>query len=248
MPRFPMLASLARHKLTVLLLALQVALTCAIVCNVALMVAGRAAQMGWPSGVAEDELAMLDSASLDGGDPLARHAADLAALRSIPGVTAAAAVDALPFNGNNWGNGIATVPDGPARLVASAFNGTPGERQALGLQLVAGRDFRPDEYVPVDSANGWDGINQLGYWFFYPALIFITIADADFAGLQLDRMALALAIALPLMFALVLSLWPLLGRRGIVKASEYSSIFQTSVRWNGFMALAIAQKALFSSY
>ena len=161
MPRFPMLASLARHKLTVLLLALQVALTCAIVCNVALMVAGRAAQMGWPSGVAEDELAMLDSASLDGGDPLARHAADLAALRSIPGVTAAAAVDALPFNGNNWGNGIATVPDGPARLVASAFNGTPGERQALGLQLVAGRDFRPDEYVPVDSANGWDGINHV---------------------------------------------------------------------------------------
>ncbi|MDO1529178.1 ABC transporter permease [Fulvimonas sp. R45] len=161
MPRFPMLASLARHRLTVLLLALQVALTCAIVCNVALMIAGRAAQMRWPSGVAEDELVMIDSASLGDGNPLARHAADLDALRGIPGVRAVAAVDALPFNRNNWSNGIATVPDGSAHLAATAFNGTPGERQALGLRLVAGRDFRPDEYVPVDSAHDWDGINHV---------------------------------------------------------------------------------------
>ncbi|MBN8712557.1 MAG: ABC transporter permease [Xanthomonadales bacterium] len=161
MPRIPMLASLTRHRLTVLLLALQVALTCAIVCNVALMIAGRTAQMRMPSGVAEDELVMLDNASLDGGNPLARHAADLAALRRIPGVTAVAAVDALPFNRNNWSNGIATVPDGPPRLAATAFNGTPGELQALGLHLVAGRDFRPDEYVPMDSARDWDGINHV---------------------------------------------------------------------------------------
>ena len=162
MPRVPMLASLTRHKLTVLLLALQVALTCAIVCNVALMIAGRAAQMRTPSGVAEGELVMLDSASLnDGGNPLARHATDLAALRGIPGVTAVAAVDALPFNRNNWSNGIATAPDGSARLAATAFNGTPGELQALGLHLVAGRDFRPDEYIPMDSAHDWDGINHV---------------------------------------------------------------------------------------
>jgi putative ABC transport system permease protein len=161
MPRIPMLASLTRHKLTVLLLALQVALTCAIVCNVALMIAGRTAQMRWPSGVAEDELVMLDSASLDGGNPLARHAADLAALRGIPGVTAVAAVDALPVNRNHWSNGIATVPNGPSRLAATAFNGTPGELRALGLRLVAGRDFRPDEYVPMDSAHDWDGINHV---------------------------------------------------------------------------------------
>jgi putative ABC transport system permease protein len=157
-----MLASLTRHKLTVLLLALQVALTCAIVCNVALMIAMRATQMRLPSGVAEDELAMIDSTSLDdGGNPLARHAADLAALRDIPGVTAVAAVDALPFNRNNWSNGIAAAPDAPARLAATAFNGTPGELQALGLHLVEGRGFLPGEYVPMDSAHGWDGINHV---------------------------------------------------------------------------------------
>ncbi|WP_445144921.1 ABC transporter permease [Dyella sp. Tek66A03] len=162
MRRSPMLASLTRHKLTVLLLVLQVAFTCAIVCNVASMIGHRTAQMHEPSGVAEDELVTLESISVDEhDDPLARHDSDLAALRQIPGVTSAVAVDALPLNSNNWSNGIATKPGGNAALTATAFNGTPGERQALGLQLIAGRDFLPDEYMPIDSAHDWSGINHV---------------------------------------------------------------------------------------
>lgn len=96
--------------------------------------------------------------------------------------------------------------------------------------------------VNVISAEGWEGVNQLGYWLFYPALIFVTIVNADFSGLELDAMMLALAVTLPLIFALVLALWPLLRRTGLVRREEFSSVFQTSVRWNAFMALAIAQK------
>lgn len=96
--------------------------------------------------------------------------------------------------------------------------------------------------VNVVDLAGWDAINQLGYWFFYPTLIFVTIVHADFTGLRLDAMVLALAITLPLMFILVLSLWPFLRKAGLAGAAEFSSIFQTSIRWNGFMALAIAQK------
>lgn len=44
------------------------------------------------------------------------------------------------------------------------------------------------------------------------------------------------------MFVFVLSLWPFLRKAGLAGAAEFSSIFQTSIRWNGFMALAIAQK------
>ncbi|KQZ13601.1 transporter [Mesorhizobium sp. Root554] len=96
--------------------------------------------------------------------------------------------------------------------------------------------------VKLIDAEGWEGINQLGYWLFYPALIFVTIVNADFRGLELDAMMLALAVTLPLVFALVLGLWPLLRRTGLVRREEFSSVFQTSVRWNAFMALAIAQK------
>ncbi|QPC92834.1 AEC family transporter [Mesorhizobium sp. INR15] len=107
------------------------------------------------------------------------------------------------------------------------------------LLILCGNILR--RFNVVDIA-GWDGINQLGYWFFYPTLILVTIVNADFDGLHLDAMMLALLVALPLMFAFVLSLWPLLRGNGLAVAGEFSSIFQTSIRWNGFMALAIAQK------
>ena len=162
MPLRPLLSSLTRHKLTVLLLVLQVGLTCAIVCNVVFMIVNRTAQMRQPSGVAEDELVMVGSIGLDESEnPLARHAADVAALRNIPGVTAVAAVDALPFNGNDWSNGIAIVPNADTDLTATAYNGTSGELATLGLRLTEGRDFRPDEYLPMDSAHDWAGINHV---------------------------------------------------------------------------------------
>ncbi|WP_243042103.1 ABC transporter permease [Dyella sedimenti] len=162
MPHSPLLASLTRHKLTVLLMVLQVAFTCAIVCNAAAIIGHRLVQMRQPSGVAEDAVVMLESISVDDReDPLVRHQADLAALRGLAGVQAAAGVDALPFNGYNWSNGIATEPKGQPRLTATAFNGTPGELATLGLRLVAGRDFLPEEYLPIDTAHDWNGINHV---------------------------------------------------------------------------------------
>ncbi|RDS83175.1 ABC transporter permease [Dyella psychrodurans] len=162
MPLPPIVASLTRHKLTAWLLVLQVSLTCAIVCNVAFMIVHRATQLHLPSGVAENELVSIESTDLDGSAPqLVRHDTDLAALRAITGVKSAAAVDALPFNLNDWSNGIALVQDGPARAAATAFNGTPGELATLGLHLVEGRDFLPAEYVPLDTAHDWAGIDRV---------------------------------------------------------------------------------------
>lgn len=158
----PVVASLSRHKLTALLLILQVSFTCAIVCNVAFMLADRIQHMRQPSGVAEDELVSIDSTDLDNGaQPLVRHDADLAALRTIAGVKSAAAVDALPFNYHDWSNGLALVQDGPARVTATVFDGTPDTLATLGLHLVEGRGFLPSEYVPLGSAHNWDGIDQV---------------------------------------------------------------------------------------
>lgn len=157
----PILSTLRRHKLIASLLALLVAFTCAIVCNVAFMIEQHTALMHLPSGVAENQLVMIDSINLDrSANQITAHRAELAALRMIPGVESAAAVDALPFNQNDWTNGIGTDPQHNVAL-ASAFNGSPGELKALGLQLVAGRDFRPDEYIPEDSAHGFDGLDHV---------------------------------------------------------------------------------------
>ncbi len=161
----PIVASLTRHKLTVLLLVLQVTCTFAIVCNVVFMIAGRTSQLRQPSGLAEDELVLITSVGIDASTPpLARHDEDLNALRAIAGVRAATAVDTLPFNHNDWSNGIATSSDdnrGAQRVSASAFNGTPGELATLGLHLAEGRDFLSSEYVPEDVAHGWQGISRV---------------------------------------------------------------------------------------
>jgi predicted permease len=55
-------------------------------------------------------------------------------------------------------------------------------------------------------------------------------------------MMAALLCAVLAMCALTWALWPLLRRFGLVTAGQFSSVFQTAVRWNAFIALAIAQK------
>jgi predicted permease len=107
------------------------------------------------------------------------------------------------------------------------------------LLMLAGNILRR---LPLVDPAAWKGLEQLGYWVLYPALLFITILNADFSGLGLDAMIAALLAAVLTMCALTFCLWPMLDRLDLAKASEFSSIFQTSVRWNGFIALAVAQK------
>ena len=52
----PILSTLRRHKLTSWLLILEIALTCAIVCNAVFMIGQRLERMDMVSGVAEHEL------------------------------------------------------------------------------------------------------------------------------------------------------------------------------------------------
>ena len=159
----PILSALRHHKLTAGLLMLQVAFTCAIVCNVVFMVANRVRQVSLPSGLAESGLSVLQVAGIEQGEnPQTRHAADLAALRAIPGVAAAVAVDSLPLSRDEstygtcgsrqaWDRAMAahSLNGVPGCLSPSIYTGSPGELAALGLRLVAGRDFLPDEYVPA---------------------------------------------------------------------------------------------------
>jgi putative ABC transport system permease protein len=157
----PILTSLRHHKLTSLLLVLQVTLTAAIVCNVASLIATRMDNVSVVTGVTEAGLSTLHVTDVaPGADLLARHTQDLALLRALPGVQAAAAVrGSLPLNQNGWNTSSCDdkadadrahqlhsdkVP-GCSRV--SIYHGGPGELTALGLKLAEGRDFQPSEYV-----------------------------------------------------------------------------------------------------
>ena len=157
----PILSTLHKHKLTAILLTLQVAFTCAIVCNVAFMVANRVHRIDAPTGIAENELSMIRSKGIEKNENVqARHAADLAALRAIPGVKSVVAVSySLPLGQDESSSGICPSKqaldramqlnsiEGSGCVEPGVYDGTPGLIGTLGLRLVEGRDFQPDEYV-----------------------------------------------------------------------------------------------------
>jgi len=82
----------------------------------------------------------------------------------------------------------------------------------------------------------------LGFWVLYPVLLFNTVYKADFGSIQLDSVVVALLAAVAAMGLLLAILWPYSRKFGLIEHSQYSSVFQTSIRWNGFMAFAIAEK------
>lgn len=95
--------------------------------------------------------------------------------------------------------------------------------------------------APFIDQSVWPGLETIGYYVLFPALLFLTLARADFAGLELGTVAIVSLIAVGAMSALLLALYPIVRRRGMSNAA-FSSVFQTSSRWNAFIALAIAEK------
>ena len=147
----PILATLRRHKITATLLVLQIALTCAIVCNAVFMIGQRLERMDMVSGVAEHELLQIGVADIGARvDEKARNAEDLAALRQIPGVVAVASVNQVPFGNSSSNTSIKLDPD--QKLPTTEMTTYYGENaaQTMGLQLVAGRLLEPGEYMDFD--------------------------------------------------------------------------------------------------
>ncbi|NML73990.1 AEC family transporter [Rhizobium sp. S-51] len=94
---------------------------------------------------------------------------------------------------------------------------------------------------PLINDSLWDGLEQFGFYVLFPALLFETLAKADFAAMDTGDVSASALAAVGIMSALVLALWRPLNRFGI-EGPAFTSIFQTATRWNGFMALAIAEK------
>ncbi|HET6431741.1 ABC transporter permease [Dyella sp.] len=148
----PILATLRRHKITAALLILQIALTCAIVCNAVFLISQRLHRMDMPSGVAERELVHLELANIGAtSDEKARTAEDLAALRQVPGVTDVASVNQVPFGNSSWNSGIKLdLQQKTSTLNMTTYYGE-NAAQALGVQLVAGRMLQGDDYMDFDD-------------------------------------------------------------------------------------------------
>ena len=150
----PIIAALKHHKTAVVLVVLEIALTCAIVSNALFLIGDRLSAMQLSTGVVDNELVSVSSSGLREDATPTSHAAlvqtDLAALRGMPGVKSAFMVNSLPLlSASMWRSGISTQPGlSKATLNGVAmYVGTPGVVAGLGITLAQGRDFLPQEYV-----------------------------------------------------------------------------------------------------
>ena len=156
----PILSTLMRHRTAAALIVIEIALACAIICNALFMISDRLAQLGEISGLAEDELVRVQITGLDSPDQAARTRADLVALRALPGVADATVLNQVPFVNSSWNSGIRLTPgQRQPTLHATSYMAEERFLETLGLDLVAGRNFLPEEYN--DAASLLDGSTGL---------------------------------------------------------------------------------------
>ena len=147
----PILAALRKHKAGTLLIALQIALTLAIVCNALFIINQRLSHLSEASGVDEANLFVIsnmrgDEYSTD--EAAAKVKQDLATLRQLPSVQDATPSNNYPLSGGGWDNFITMTPEQVKPTTdASVYTGDEQFLRSLGLTLIAGRDFRADEVI-----------------------------------------------------------------------------------------------------
>ncbi|MCL7715257.1 ABC transporter permease [Stenotrophomonas mori] len=145
----PILNMLRRHKIAALLVVLEIALSCAIICNAVFIISNRIAELRVQSGIADDELVYLSSSSLlpdVNRDALRRQ--DIRALSALPGVTAVSSVNQIPYGGNVWGSDVRLeASQVQPSANASLYMDDGHLLRTFGLRVVEGRAFTPDEYL-----------------------------------------------------------------------------------------------------
>ncbi|GLQ47678.1 ABC transporter permease [Dyella lipolytica] len=145
----PILAALRRHKAGTLLIALQIALTLAIVCNALFIIHQRLAHISEPTGVDEPNLFVIENLwgeQYSTEEAAAKVQQDLATLRQLAGVADATQSNSYPLRGGGWDNFITMKPDQISPTTdSSIYLGDEHFLRTLGVKLIAGRDFHADE-------------------------------------------------------------------------------------------------------
>ncbi|MEP7187157.1 MAG: FtsX-like permease family protein [Rhodanobacter sp.] len=167
----PILSALRHHKAGTVLIMLQIALTLAIVCNALFIIQQRVSRLSSPSGIVESQVLRIQnqwvSSSSDSYGALI--SGDLDTLRHVPGVVDAYATNSLPLSQGGMSTGVNLKPDQRDSSAQSAFYfGDAHALPTLGLKLIAGRNFRPDEISQIKPDDQP-----------VPRLVIITKALAD---------------------------------------------------------------------
>jgi len=163
-----------RNKTGPILVALQVALSLAILTNAMHIVNERRAAMARPSGLSDEHATFYIIARTLNNDSAEQQLASMKReadiLRAVPGVASVANVSQMPLSRSGSNNSVA-VDRKQTRQTTSTSVFVSGDSviNTFGLKLVEGRDFQPQELVDLNQNES----NK------YPHQVIITKPLAD---------------------------------------------------------------------
>jgi len=145
----PIWRAMMRNKTGAILIALQIAVTMAIMVNAISIMQERARMMARPSGIDEHNTFVISSVGFaEDFNERVTIEEDLAALRGMPGIVNAIQSNSIPLSGGGWSMGLQTEPgaeiDGTS--VAVYFVDEHG-LDTFGLKLLAGENFSATDIV-----------------------------------------------------------------------------------------------------
>jgi putative ABC transport system permease protein len=150
----PILSAMRRNKVGAVLIAVQMAITLAILCNGLFIIEQRVTASRRPTGL--DEANVFTVTNQWVGTPTdlpARLRADLDAIRSVPNVIDVTVTNAYPLSDGGSSNGVKLTQDQKESTARTAvYLGDEHALAALGLRLIAGRNFNAEE---VTDRLGW---------------------------------------------------------------------------------------------
>jgi putative ABC transport system permease protein len=143
----PILSAMRRNKFGALLIATQMAVTLAFLANALTLVEQRIAWSDRPTGMDEADIFMVHTEMVDHpNDIAARQAADVDALRTLPGVADAYLTNMYPLEGGGWIETVNLTADQKTPTAFAAhYMGDEHALHTMGLTLIAGRNFSADE-------------------------------------------------------------------------------------------------------
>lgn len=158
----PILSTLLRSRTGPLLVALQVAISLAILANALFVVQQRLAVSERPSGVdAEHDVGYVFTRPLvprSHPEALAEQQREMAALKALPGVVSVAWTSQMPMSRSGSSSSIRLTPDQPRQSATPAFYFVhPGFTSTLGLKLIEGRDLAEGDMIEFDPRTAKPG-------------------------------------------------------------------------------------------
>lgn len=147
----PVLSALSRNRTGAILVALEIAVALAVMVNAAWIVDQRIQQIERPSGFdVPDTFAIGVAALTNHSDLTAAQSEDLAYLRNLPGVAAAAATSSIPLSRYGQGTSFSREPGPTAPSIdVRTMQADPAALATLGVRLLAGRNFTATDMQPL---------------------------------------------------------------------------------------------------